>query len=167
VDTEFLSILAIVVGILAGGFSIIFVVLNYIYNKRKDNFTLAKNKETELAENLESKLRQKLADSVKEDMRDHVDNEITYVKREIASAVSLISKDIQSIGRDIERLRKEVDFLNQFSWGTNTKSEAAYLRGESETMLHNLEEGSGIFRDTEEEARDRAKRNCRKKNNNH
>ena len=154
-DADFLPLLYTVMSILGVGFGIVFVILNYQYQRKVNNMTLTQHKEQELTENLEMKLRQKLADSVREDIRGYVDREINYLKRELASAISLTDKDIGFLRRNYEDMKLSVDRLNQVYWGTNTKSEPAYLRGEMETREHDAAEGEGIFKDTEEEKAER------------
>lgn len=82
-----------------------------------------------------------LLERFKDNLRDYVDKGDLDVKREIAYAVKLLEKDIK--------------FIQQFIFGRDSKSMAAYTRGEEETAEHDAAEGQGIFKDTQEEAKER------------
>lgn len=80
----------------------------------------------------------------KTELKDYVDKGDLDVKRELAYAVKLIEKDIA--------------FLQQFLFGKEAKSKPAYLSGKVDTREHKEKEGSGMFKDTEQESEDREKK---------
>src|ERR1041384_6533884 len=107
-ESEFVILLSIVVGMIAGGFGVIFAFLNYQYRKKMDSLKLTQEKEQELAEGIEQKIKDKLADSVKQDTQNYVDHEINYVKREISSAIQL---EHQSTEYKVEALYSKIELV--------------------------------------------------------
>jgi len=113
------------IGTIVAIFGAIFMIINYRYRVTQD-------KESE---------QNKIMESIKEDLRDYIDKGDLDVKRELAYAIKLVCKDIT--------------FLQQFVFGKESKSVPAYLTGETETKEHDAAEGEGMFRDTQQERRDR------------
>lgn len=81
------------------------------------------------------------ADMQLQKQREDIFKEIEYKEKLIYSDISLVKKD--------------VDFLKEFYWGRDAKSDPAYISGNIETIEHDKREGVGLFKDTEEEAEDR------------
>jgi len=113
------------IGTIVAIFGAIFMIINYRYRVTQD-------KESE---------QNKMMESIKEDLRDYIDKGDLDVKRELAYAIKLVCKDIT--------------FLQQFAFGKESKSIPAYITGEEETKEHDEREGEGMFRDTQQERRDR------------
>lgn len=82
------------------------------------------------------------------------------LKAKLESAIDLHKRDVATLQKDIERNReiqnntnekveKAFEFINQFLYGTKTKSFPAYMSGENETDRHRDMPESGMFRDPE------------------
>ncbi len=159
------------IGVVALGFTVTFLFVNYTYKKKTDL-----KADTRADSALILKLAQdtkhdqdELAKKVKEDIHEYVKHEIDIIKLRIDNEVKiayakfdLIDERINSWGKEVNnikdserdntiRLEKSIYFLQQFQWGKDAKSIAPYTVGETETQAHKEETGTGIFAPTEEE----------------
>lgn len=90
--------------------------------------------------------------------------EMIYSKFEVLNVIiTNIIRDVATTAKSqaeiTDKLEKGMDFMKQFMWGRETKSDAPYLTGDTETQEHKEEVGVGIFEPTEEEAQERAEGN--------
>ena len=51
----------------------------------------------------------------------------------------------------LTNIEKALNRLEQFSWGRDSKSEPAYMRGEEETEEHNKAKEKGMFKDLDDD----------------
>lgn len=58
-----------------------------------------------------------------------------------------------------EEMERRLNMLEQLLYGTKAKSQPKFIIGEDETEEHDLEEGHGLFKDTEEESEERKTEN--------
>jgi hypothetical protein len=103
-----------------------------------------------------TKWNQRIEDDTKE-----VGGKVDKLKEELDEFKVKIAETIGFNAAREKHLDRRLDMLEQFSWGKETKSTPAYMTGDIETAIHRRSEGEGLFKDTEEEAEDRRKRNRR------
>jgi len=168
-DTSWL--IGTLIGVVALGFTVTFLFVNYTYKKKTDikaDNRLDSALILKLAQDTKHD-QEELAKKVKEEVHEYVRHEIDIIKLRIDNEVKigyakfdLISERINSWGKEIDnvrdserentiRLEKSIYFLQQFQWGKDAKSIAPYTIGEEESQEHKEETGTGIFAPTEEE----------------
>lgn len=95
--------------------------------------------------------------------------------KEMYQKVIVIESELKVIKADIiykfdrqeelnDRHDKSIDRLNQFSWGTASKSYPPYMTGEDESREHRTSAGEGLFedRDSEETQAEKDKRRSKR-----
>lgn len=103
-------------------------------------------------------------------LKTRTDSTETYIKeaKEMYQRVIVAESEIKSMKQDIlykfgrqeelnDRHDKSIDRLNQFSWGTASKSYPPYMTGEDETREHQTSAGEGLFEDKDSEETQKVK----------
>jgi hypothetical protein len=90
------------------------------------------------------------------------DNEMMQTKLDaINIAILTVVKDFSKYGKltdaTIEKIEQKLELMSQMTWGISAKSTAPYLEGLDETQEHKEEDTVGIFKDTEEEQKEKEK----------
>jgi|SRR6185369_2440209 len=146
-------------------------VINFFYKKKTDYKSYNTQREAiarDVLKEQEVKAKElklegeELAKKVKLSMEEFVKRGDLDIRKDMAHNYALIQDKFDIMKLTIEHLniqfiniQKSLDLLQQFYWGRDAKSLPPYVLGEEETQEHRVEEGHGIFRDTEQEAIDR------------
>jgi hypothetical protein len=91
-------------------------------------------------------------------VQDSSDHKVEMIYAELKNMNTIITdiiKDVVGIsgnqGRGTDKLERKLEMLEQFTYGTKTKSDSPLLEDKEETQEHKDKVGDGIFKPTEEE----------------
>lgn len=157
---DFNWLIGTLIGVIALGFTVTFLFVNYTYKKKTDEKTYFRQDTVEM-----KREQQEIAKKVKEEIHEYVRVNIESVNSKITAAIDLgsakrelIENKITNIRTEIEdmkdsqkdditRLEKAIYFLQQFQWGRDAKSIAPYTIGEEASQEHKNINDKGIFAD--------------------
>lgn len=125
-----------------------------------------KRDQYETAERLR-KTTEDIAEKTKKEMEAYVDRQTADLKKDYGHRFEVVDMKIDAVNEAIsnviernaetalvnaktaERLEKQMDRIQQFEWGRDSKSEPAFMRGEDETQEHKDKPEEGLFKDKE------------------
>ena|ERR1041385_2803866 len=90
------------------------------------------------------------------------DTDIMTVRNAIEQISNDLRHEMNMLKGELNQIQLSIAFLQQMAWGVESKSIPPFMLGMTSTREHRDKPGEGIYKDTIEEAKERAKREAEK-----